>query len=109
MASFAKHKMQLSQARIAIFDLGYAELPLAVEFGKQHDTIGFDVSAERIGELCSGNDRAAEIDHLSRPVQLTSSSELGDVRSCNVSIVALPRCDGLNLISPSSMRACQTI
>ena len=38
----------IGSARIAIVGLGYVGLPLAVEFGKQHDTVGYDIHAARI-------------------------------------------------------------
>jgi len=34
----------LEQARIGIVGLGYVGLPLAVEFGKHFDTLGFDIN-----------------------------------------------------------------
>ena len=40
-----------ADARVAIVGLGYVGLPLAVEFGKHLDTLGFDIDAERIAEL----------------------------------------------------------
>lgn len=43
-------------ARIAIIGLGYAGLPLAVEFGKHFDSLGFDTNAQCIAELVAGND-----------------------------------------------------
>ena len=42
--------------KIAIIGLGYVGLPLAVEFGKKYQTIGFDVNQERIDELKIGFD-----------------------------------------------------
>ena len=36
---------------IAIIGLGYVGLPLAVEFGKKFETLGFDINAQRIAEL----------------------------------------------------------
>ena len=42
--------------KIAIIGLGYVGLPLAVEFGKVFETIGFDVNKSRIKELLAGND-----------------------------------------------------
>ena len=39
---------------VAIIGLGYVGLPLAVEFGKVMDTIGFDIHLERIDELKKG-------------------------------------------------------
>ena len=43
---------QLSKTtRIGVVGLGYVGLPLAVEFGKQFATIGFDIAEGRIQEL----------------------------------------------------------
>ena len=52
----------LETARIAIIGLGYVGLPLAVEFGKRYDTIGFDIRAERVEALRSGHDSTLEVD-----------------------------------------------
>lgn len=46
----------LNHSVIAILGLGYVGLPLASEFGKYYPTIGFDINAQRIGELQSGRD-----------------------------------------------------
>ena len=51
----------LAEARIAIIGLGYVGLPLAVEFGKHFDTLGFDTNLERIAELKAGDDRTHEV------------------------------------------------
>ena len=32
------------QARLAVIGLGYVGLPLAVEFGKHYDVVGFDIN-----------------------------------------------------------------
>ena len=38
--------------RLAIVGLGYVGLPLAIEFGKRYDTLGFDIDPGRIGDAC---------------------------------------------------------
>ena len=48
------------EPRIAVIGQGYVGLPLAVEFGKHHDTLGFDIDAGRIAELQAGHDRTLE-------------------------------------------------
>ena len=82
--------MKPSQARIAVIGLGYVGLPLAVEFGKHYDTVGFDISAQRVAELRAGTDRTGEVDDLGVSPRLSYSSDLEDIRSCNVYIVAVP-------------------
>ena len=58
--------------RIAIIGLGYVGLPLAVEFGKKFETVGFDINESRIKELMSGNDATMEVSRE----QLTGSKSL---------------------------------
>ncbi len=47
---------------VGIIGLGYVGLPLAVEFGKQIRTTGFDIHAARIAELRQGRDHTREVD-----------------------------------------------
>lgn len=83
---------QLDNAKIAIIGLGYVGLPLAVEFGKQFDTVGFDIRAARVDELRAGRDSTLEVgaDELSAVLRLRYSAELEDIRKCNVYIVTVP-------------------
>ena len=47
--------------KIAIIGLGYVGLPLAVEFAKQYEVVGFDINTERVEELKQGIDKTLEI------------------------------------------------
>ena len=40
--------MEFTKIKIAIIGLGYVGLPLAVEFGKKYNTLGFDLNENRI-------------------------------------------------------------
>jgi len=40
--------MDILNKKIAIIGLGYVGLPLAVEFGKKFEVIGFDINQARI-------------------------------------------------------------
>ena len=42
------------EVKIAIIGLGYVGLPLAVEFAKKYQVIGFDINQSRISELNKG-------------------------------------------------------
>jgi len=77
---------------IAIIGLGYVGFPLAVEFGKQYPTLGFDIDATRISELNRGYDRTQEVSdaQLKASSQLKFSSELNDLSGCNTFIVTVP-------------------
>ena len=54
--------LKLRKCRIGVVGLGYVGLPLAVEFGKHFDTVGFDVKPSRIAELDAGRDSTLEVD-----------------------------------------------
>jgi UDP-N-acetyl-D-galactosamine dehydrogenase len=78
--------------KIAIIGLGYVGLPLAVEFGKIFETIGFDISKSRIKELLIGNDSTLEVEshELQEAIKLSYTTDAKDIKSCNVFIVTVP-------------------
>lgn len=78
--------------RIAIIGLGYVGLPLAVEFGRIFDVIGFDINVNRIDQLKRGVDHTHEVerDMLRAAEKLTFTSEIQDLCDCNVYIVTVP-------------------
>jgi UDP-N-acetyl-D-glucosamine/UDP-N-acetyl-D-galactosamine dehydrogenase len=83
---------------LAIIGLGYVGLPLAIEFGKKHKVLGFDINQSRVDELKSGFDRTQEADiesmkqamSLKGEIGLTFSSSTKDLESCDVFIVTVP-------------------
>src|SRR5258706_3016150 len=78
--------------KVAIIGLGYVGLPLAVEFGKVLETIGFDIDLERISELRSAQDRTLEVEpeELKKAKQLKFTSSVEDIRQANYYIVTVP-------------------
>ncbi|HSW59164.1 MAG TPA: hypothetical protein VLJ60_00080, partial [bacterium] len=52
----------MKQKKICIIGLGYVGLPLAVEFGRKYETIGFDINRNRLEELKKGIDRTLEVE-----------------------------------------------
>ncbi|WP_299146056.1 nucleotide sugar dehydrogenase [uncultured Tateyamaria sp.] len=80
----------LDDMRVAVIGLGYVGLPLAVAFGHQRPTVGYDLNAARVAELAGGNDSTGEVDDLSGAAHLTFTSALDDIADCNVYIVAVP-------------------
>lgn len=78
--------------KIGIVGLGYVGLPLAVEFGKVTDVIGFDINKDRISELRKGFDRTREVDQseLTSAAMLTYSSDISDLKTVNFFIVTVP-------------------
>ena len=82
----------LATARIGVIGLGYVGLPLAVEFGKQYDTLGYDIDPSRIAALRDGGDRNREVSQgdLVAAKRLRLSTSLDDLRDCTVYIVTVP-------------------
>ena len=80
------------QAKVAIIGLGYVGLPLAVEFGKQLDTTGFDISGGRVTELRLGSDHTREIspEELRDADRLHFTTLVEDLADCSVFIVTVP-------------------
>ncbi len=78
--------------KIAIIGLGYVGLPLAVEFGKQYKTIGFDINEARINELTSGHDSTLEMSEqeLTSARQLSYTSDYEELKQANIYIVTVP-------------------
>jgi UDP-N-acetyl-D-galactosamine dehydrogenase len=82
----------LTGLNIGIIGLGYVGLPLAVEFGKKFPVLGFDINQGRIAQLQSGHDSTLEVsdEELKDSPQLSFSSAVADLESCNVYIVTVP-------------------
>ena len=53
--------LTLEEARIGLIGVGYVGLPLAVAFGREYPTLGFDISERRIAELRNGIDTTREV------------------------------------------------
>ncbi len=81
----------LSDTRIGIIGLGYVGLPLAVEFGRNFDTVGYDIDVERVAQLAAGHDRTREVPdaELVQP-QLRYSADAGALDDRNIYIVTVP-------------------
>ena len=84
--------IQDRKLKIAVIGLGYVGLPLAVEFGKIYDTVGFDKKVSRLEMLRSGVDSTLEVssENLAAAKLLKYSSDLEDLRDRDVFIVAVP-------------------
>jgi UDP-N-acetyl-D-galactosamine dehydrogenase len=77
---------------IAIIGLGYVGLPLAVEFGKTRDVIGFDINARRVAELQGGQDHTLECspEELAQAEHLRYSCNTQDLKDVQIFIVTVP-------------------
>ncbi|MDP4488968.1 Vi polysaccharide biosynthesis UDP-N-acetylglucosamine C-6 dehydrogenase TviB [Pseudoalteromonas piscicida] len=78
--------------KIGIIGLGYVGLPLAAEFGKYFDVVGFDINKRRIEQLRDGFDATLEVNktQLTEAAKLSYSCDENDLTSCNIFIVTVP-------------------
>lgn len=78
--------------KLAVIGLGYVGLPLAVEFGKYLDIVGYDINVRRIEGLQNGHDTTLEVSdlELKKASRLSFSSSLSDLEGCNTFIITVP-------------------
>jgi len=79
--------------KIAIIGLGYVGLPLAVEFGKKYDVVGFDIKAERIHALRMGQDETMQTDaaEITAAKKLQFSSDINDIKDCSILLESISK------------------
>ncbi len=77
---------------LGIVGLGYVGLPLAAEFGKTFNTLGFDINPGRVTALRAGHDDTLEVsqDSLAAAGRLSYTTLLSDLKACNFFIVTVP-------------------
>jgi UDP-N-acetyl-D-galactosamine dehydrogenase len=77
--------------KLAVIGLGYVGLPIALEFAKRVNVIGFDINASRIGQMQRGQDPSRELssaDFENRSIQFTCN--IDDLNEATFFIVAVP-------------------
>ena len=84
--------LSLRNCRVGVVGLGYVGLPLAVEFSKHFDTVGFDIKQARIDELARGRDSTLEVSsaELRAARRMKFSARLADLKACHVFVVTVP-------------------
>ena len=84
--------LSLRNCKVGVVGLGYVGLPLAVEFSKHFDTVGFDIKQSRIDDLAKGKDSTLETSsaELRAAKRLQFTSNLTELKRCKVFIVTVP-------------------
>ncbi|MEN9699450.1 MAG: hypothetical protein RLZZ301_648 [Bacteroidota bacterium] len=78
-------------SKLAVIGLGYVGLPIALEFAKHINVIGFDINASRVGMMQRGEDPSRELeaaDFENRNITFTCNIE--DLNEATFYIVAVP-------------------
>lgn len=94
----------MEKIKVAVIGLGYVGLPLAVEFGRIYECVGFDINTSRIQELEKGYDRTLEVadDYLKNALSshnqelksqgkgLLCTNNIDHIADCNYYIITVP-------------------
>ena len=83
--------MNAHNRKISVVGLGYVGLPVAVEFGKSRQVIGFDINSIRIAELKQGIERTNEVeaDDLAS-ADILYTCDASDLKKADFHIIAVP-------------------
>ena len=78
--------------KISIIGLGYVGLPLAIEFSKFFNVVGYDIDQLRIKELKNNFDRTNEVSKidLNKAKNISFSSNSESIENSNVFIITVP-------------------
>ena len=77
--------------KICVVGLGYVGLPLAVEFSKCYETIGYDYNEDRIKELKKDYDSTLEISEKElKNSNVKFYNTLEESRNSNIFIITVP-------------------
>lgn len=78
--------------KLAVIGLGYVGLPLAVEFGKYKNVIGYDINSKRVDDLKKFHDETLELskEEISSSKGLSLSAEEKDLKGSDVFIITVP-------------------
>ena len=84
--------MKKIRYKISIIGMGYVGLPLACEFGKFYDVIGYDINQERILELKNKIDSTHEVNKkiINNAKNLTFTSNSNKLNDSNIYIITVP-------------------
>lgn len=77
--------------KVSVVGLGYVGLPVAVAFGKEKHTVGFDVDESRVTELSGGHDRTGEVSAEDLAMaDILFTNRIEDLRQADFHIIAVP-------------------
>jgi UDP-N-acetyl-D-glucosamine dehydrogenase len=95
-SSDLEHKLRTRSARVAIVGLGYAGLPMAIEFARAgFACIGLDVDASRVDAIARGRSPVSnvadnEIAPLRRGGRLEASTDASVLDRADVAVICVP-------------------
>src|SRR3954470_6932867 len=77
---------------VCVVGLGYVGLPVAVAFGKERATIGFDIATRKVARLKQFDDLTGEVsrEDLQSARFLTITDDAEEIRKADFVIIAVP-------------------
>jgi UDP-N-acetyl-D-galactosamine dehydrogenase len=83
--------MNIENIKVSVTGLGYVGLPLALEFAKHFDVVGFDINEARVELMKKGIDPSDELDGSAfENKRITFTSNPDDLKSANFHIIGVP-------------------
>ena len=84
-------KIRTKKNKLAIIGLGYVGLPLAIEFGKKRDVLGFDINKDRITELQKSIDTTFEVSNneFKKSINLKFTNNIDEIKNCKIFNVSI--------------------
>jgi UDP-N-acetyl-D-galactosamine dehydrogenase len=77
--------------KLAVIGLGYVGLPIALEFARKIDVIGFDINAKRVEMMKNGIDPSCELDKEAfEGCQISFTDSLDELKEARFFVVAVP-------------------
>jgi UDP-N-acetyl-D-galactosamine dehydrogenase len=77
--------------KISLIGLGYVGLPIAIDFSKKVDVIGFDINSEKIAMYLEGIDPTREVGNDSiEKCEVRFTCDENELKSVKFHIVAVP-------------------
>ncbi|MYL56448.1 nucleotide sugar dehydrogenase [Virgibacillus halodenitrificans] len=84
-------KIQQKEEKISVIGLGYVGLPLAIEFAKKYDVVGFDLNKNKLDKYLSGIDVTEEVgNEMVQQTTMEFTSEEDDLQDCKFHVIAVP-------------------
>ena len=78
------------KSKLAVVGLGYVGMPLAVEFAKHLEVIGFDINEKRVEEYKQGIDATNEVGPALKETTVDFTADASRLKEASFQIVAVP-------------------
>ena len=83
-------KLIVGEDKLALVGLGYVGMPIAVEFAKHINVIGFDINEKRVNEYKNGIDATNEVGEAIKTTTVEFTSDPEKLKEARFIIIAVP-------------------